>query len=442
MRLFTIGVFIFFSTMCHAAERALIAPEDLQADLRAARAFIERTHPALDIGLDAAMGPVGAALSRSLTRDQAWSVMARLNPVFADGHVMIGYEDWRGDARAHLRSGGGFFPFEVAIHTDGTVRILAWLGGRKSLLAGSRIARINGRDAQAVAAELMERVHGDTPQFRARLVGQRFWFLLWKMYGAPSSYTVELESKSGLRLAQAHSEAVVLQDDASFERQFQFRLLPPNAALLTLGSFAWPDKERFMAFTREAFARIKDQGVSTLIIDVRRNGGGNDDYWIDGVLRYVAAKRFRWASTYLKRVLEGRAEPGQRTGDSVAGEVNRWVEPDLAEPLHFGGRVYVLTGDATYSSAILFANTVQDFGFGTVAGPGSAVRARQSGGTLRLVLPRTGLVVSSPRFMLDRPSGLRSPLLFTPDLVIADDLYKPDAMIDAVLAHSRSAPLP
>ena len=106
--------------------------------------------------------------------------MARLNPIFADGHVMIGYADWRGEARAHLRSGGGFFPFEVAIHGDGTVRILAWLGGQRSLLAGSRIERINGRDAKAVVAELTERMHGDTPQFRARLLGHRFWFFCGK----------------------------------------------------------------------------------------------------------------------------------------------------------------------------------------------------------------------------------------------------------------------
>jgi hypothetical protein len=442
MRLFAICLLFCFSTVCQAADSTLIAPEDLRGDLRAARAFIERTHPALELELDAALGSVSSALSSNLTRDEAWSVMARLNPIFADGHVMIGYADWRGEARAHLRSGGGFFPFEVAIHGDGTLRILAWLGGRRSLLAGSRIGRINGRDANVVVAELMERMHGDTPQFRARLLGQRFWFFLWKMYGAPTSYTVDLESMPGMRLAQARNEAVVLQEDASFERQFQFRLLRRNAAVLALGSFAWPDKERFMVFTREAFARMRDERVNTLIIDVRLNGGGSDDYWIDGVLRYVAAKRFRWASTYVKRVLEGRAEPGQRTGDRVAGEVTGWIEPALAEPLHFGGRVYVLTGDATYSSAILFANTVQDFGFGTVAGPGGAARARQSGGTLRFVLPRTGLVVSSPRFMLDRPSGLRWPSLFTPDVVMADDLSNPDAMIEAVLAHSRRQPSP
>ncbi|MFC0133941.1 hypothetical protein CR105_08310 [Massilia eurypsychrophila] len=442
MRLFAIGLLIFFCAASHATDSILITPDDVRGDLRAARAFIERTHPALELDLDAATGSISNDLSSNLTRDEAWSVMARLNPAFADAHVMIGYADWRGEARAHLRSGGGFFPFEVSIHSDGNVRILAWLGGQESLLAGSRIARINGRDAKVVVAELMERVHGDTLQFRARLLGQRFWFLLWKMYGAPASYTVELGSAAGMRLTQARSEAVVLQDDASFERQFQSRLLPPNAAVLVLGSFAWPDKERFVAFTREAFARIREERVNTLIIDVRLNGGGNDDYWIDGVLRYVAAKRFRWASTYVKRVLEGRAEPGQRTGDIVAGEVAGWVEPAVAEPLNFDGRVYVLTGDATYSSAILFANTVQDFGFGTVVGPGGAVRARQSGGTLRFVLPRTGLVVSSPRFVLDRPSGLRRPRLFTPDLVIADDLVKPDAMIDAVLAHSRRQPSP
>lgn len=442
MRLFAIWLLLCFSGASHAADSKLIEPDDLRGDLQAARAFIERTHPALEADLDAAIGSISNGLSSNLTRDQAWSVLARLNPAFADAHVMIGYADWRGEARAHLRSGGGFFPFEVSIHSDGGVGVISWLGGKRSLLAGSRIARINGRDAKVVVAELMERVHGDTRQFRARLLGQRFWFLLWKMYGAPENYTVEVESAAPMHLTAAHSEAVVVQDDASFERQFQFRVLPHNAAVLVLGSFAWPDKERFVAFTREAFARMREERVNTLIIDVRLNGGGNDDYWIDGVLKYVAAKRFRWASTYVKRVLEGRAELGQRAGDIVAGEVTNWVEPALAEPLAFGGRVYVLTGDATYSSAILFANTVQDFGFGTVVGPGGAARARQSGGTLRFVLPRTGLVVSSPRFVLDRPSGLHRPRLFTPDLAMADDLVKPEAMIDAVLAHSRRRPSP
>jgi hypothetical protein len=61
---------------------------------------------------------------------------------------------------------------------------------------------------------------------------------------------------------------------------------------------------------------------------------------------------------------------------------------------------------------------------------------------LRFVLPRTGLVVSSSRFMLDRPSGLRWPSLCAPDVVMADDLSNPDATIDAMLAHSRRQPSP
>lgn len=433
MRLLTTAALMCCSFAAHAADGALIAPEHVRADLRMAREFIERTHPELAASLEASSAQAAAALTGPLTRDQAWAAMARLNPALADAHAVIGFDDWAAATRAHLDAGGGLFPFEVAIDSDGTPRILAWLGGQASLLAGTRIARLDGRDARAVVAELMERVHGDTPRFRTRLLGQRFWFMLWKMYGAQASFELALEALPPMRLPAARTEPALLRDEASFERQFQFKLLPRKAALLVLGSFSWPDKARYLAFTRAAFAMIRKEGSTTLVIDVRLNGGGNDDYWIEGVLRYIAGQRYRWASTFVRRVLEARPEPGREAGDFVNGEVTGWIEPALDEPLRFHGRVLVLTGDATYSSAILFANTVQDFGFATVAGPGKAVRARQSGGTQRIVLPWTGLTVSSPRFVLDRPSGLNLPVLFSPDLVVEDHLSNPDAMIKTVL---------
>jgi hypothetical protein len=80
----------------------------------------------------------------------------------------------------------------------------------------------------------------------------------------------------------------------------------------------------------------------------------------------------------------------------------------------------VLVGSSTYSSAVVFSNVVQDFGFGKVAGVGDSVRAATTGGTRRTTLPNSGLIVVSPRFVLTRPSGKAEPTLLTPDIEVRD----------------------
>jgi hypothetical protein len=67
--------------------------------------------------------------------------------------------------------------------------------------------------------------------------------------------------------------------------------------------------------------------------------------------------------------------------------------------------VRVAIGPATYSSAILFANVMRDFGFATLVGTGGVARRAQSGGVRNFTLPQSGLTISVPRFVLDPPGG-------------------------------------
>lgn len=417
-------------------------PEALQADLKFAMAAIERIHPDLDQAVDherleQTVGDTLRALDHPMTRDEAWSVMARLNPVFADGHLLIGFDDWRQDGAAHLKT-GGYFPFEVALDERGDLRIVSLLGGGASRLAGARIVRINGQDVRLVVEELLARTHGDTPAFRAALLARRWWFFYWKLHGSPETYDIVVASGTPrtVRMAASRAEPVVLQDDASFEKQFGLTLLPNHAALLTVSSFAWPDEARYLAFTRDAFAELRDARVRTLIIDLRANGGGSDSPWMEGLLRYIADRPYRSGSRYTKRVLAGHQDEGQTIGDIVTGEITTWIAPDTGNPLHFSGRVYVLVGPSTYSSAILFSNVVQDYGFGAIAGSGAAVRARQTGGVQRIVLPNTGLVVSCPRFRITRPSGAADPEFLKPDTPLVENPRDPRATVDALVTQS------
>jgi C-terminal processing protease CtpA/Prc len=196
--------------------------------------------------------------------------------------------------------------------------------------------------------------------------------------------------------------------------------LPGNTALLTVSSFAWPDKAQFLAFTHEAFQELRAGGSRNLIIDVRANGGGDDVMWIEGILPYIATKPYRWGSRFRKRVVVADSAKHEAVGDIVDGEIETWVPPQPDNPLRFSGKVYVLVGSATYSSAVVFSNVIQDFGFGTIAGVGGSVRTAQSGGVRRTTLPNCGLIFAAPRFVLTRPSGAAEPALLTPDLAVRD----------------------
>ena len=426
-------------TVAWAADR--FTAEQVRADVEALAIGIAATHPNISHSVDPASFARALQALRQTTRDgldrdAVWRDLATLNPLLADGHLFVGYADWRGDTLRHLEKGGTLFPFEVAVGIDGRVRIVAVLGGARSAHAGAYLQSINGHPAQDVTQALLARVHGDSPSFRADLLSHRWWFYFWKVYGAPEAFEFVLEGSSRDPLQKAGSPArpAIMTGEEDFGRQFDFELLPDAAALMTVHTFAWHDPQAFFAFTRRAFRQMSAARTHVLVIDVRRNGGGDDALWLHGLLPYIADRPYRWASRYTKRVLKDNPARQEKAGEVLSGNIDTWTSPPTDDSLRFAGKVVVLVGQGTYSSAVLFANTVQDFRFGTLAGEGSSARSTQTGGVQKIELPNTGLVVWSPRFVLERPSGLRSSAWLTPDVQIADDPLDSNAAVRAVLA--------
>ena len=219
--------------------------------------------------------------------------------------------------------------------------------------------------------------------------------------------------------------------EKTFEQLFRFELLAGNAALLTIDEFYWSDKPKFYEFTRAAFERMRDAGTRTLIIDIRANPGGDDDVWYEGIMPYIATKPYRNGSTYVLKIIEGRAKEGQKVGDVVHGAQETVYQPQLDNPLRFKGKVYVLISPRTYSSAVLFSTAVQDHGFGTLVGVGGGARSTQSGGTQNIKLPNTQMTVVVPRFVLTRASGRVG--LLQPDVLVVGDPFRPMSAIDSIL---------
>ena len=413
---------LMLATASHADTQTRVSAEALRADVAFIRTTIASVHPdpSFSVAPDAlarSLDAVAADTPTSMTRDEAWRRLALLNPVLADAHLFVGYENWRADSAAHLAAGEGFFPFEVDVNQEGSVFIRAALGGDASELADARILAIDGVAAGSVNTELLKRVHGDTPRFRTALLSRRWWLYHWKFAGARTHYRLDL-ARAGRRwsidVPASKRMPAVLSDEADFARLFGMTIKPGCAAVLKVGSFDAAYKDRFVAFTRAAFARMQEELVDTLYIDVSDNGGGDDDLWLEGLMPYLATRPYRTGSTYLKRVLEPNPARGEVAGQTVDGHIETWHTPTPAYPLLFKGKVTVVIGAPSYSSTVLFANVMQDFGFANLAGIGHAARRMQSGGVRRFLLPNTGLALWVPRFILAPPAGAQRDALLDP----------------------------
>jgi hypothetical protein len=422
------------SFAAQSRERVAFTPEQLRADLASIQSALERTHPDVSHSVDAALlarafDDVRSKLDRPMTADEAWRVMSGLNPVMADGHLTVSYAGGAAaEIQRHLESGGRLFPYAVYLE-GGAIFVRSRPDGSATPLAGKRIDTIESVPADEIAAKLLAHMNGDTPALRAELLSDRFAFWYWKFFGEHRSFRLRIDGAESV--VEGSMDTPSAYREKTFEELFQFELLADKAALLTIDEFYWSDKPKFYEFTRAAFERMRDAGTRTLIIDIRANPGGDDDVWYEGILPYIATQPYRNGSTYVLKIIEGRAKEGQKVGDVVRGAQDTVYQPQLDNPLRFKGKVYVLISPRTYSSAVLFSTVVQDNGFGTLVGVGGGARSAQSGGVQFIKLPHTQMTFVVPRFVLTRTSGRGG--LLQPDVLVVGDPFRPMTAIESIL---------
>lgn len=435
-RVVALGLWLLaWSFAAQSQEPVTFTPEQLRADLAAIQSALDRTHPDVSHSVDPpvlarAFDDVRSKLDRPMTADEAWKVMSALNPVMADGHLTVAYPGGpAAEIERHLKSGGRLFPYAVHVTESAAIFVRSRLDGSATSLAGKRIDTIEGVPAEDVAEKLLAHMNGDTPALRAALLSDRFAFWYWKFFGEHRSFKLRIGGVESV--AEGSGDTPSAYREKTFEHQFRFELLAGNAALLTIDEFYWSDKPKFYEFTRTAFERMKLAGTRALIIDIRANSGGDDDVWYEGIMPYIATQPYRNGSTYLLKIIEGRAKEGQKVGDVVRGAQEDVYQPQLDNPLRFKGKVYVLISPRTYSSAVLFSNAVQDNGFGSLVGVGGGARSTQSGGIQFIKLPHTQMTAVVPRFVLTRSSGRGG--LLQPDVLVVDDPFRPMAAIESIL---------
>ncbi|WP_442792711.1 S41 family peptidase [Pseudoalteromonas sp. T1lg23B] len=388
-----------------------LSVEQAQQDFEQWFNWLHQTHPDLSHSvkdIDAfyqKVAEIKSTLKAPITAMTLWQAMAPLNSMLADGHIKVGHgsaSQWR----QWIAQGTALFPLEVHITNDG-MYVARDLSAQSSHYQGAKIEAINGKGITSILQTLLENTHGDTLAFRQNVLQDQFNRLFYMTFGPQDSFDIDLVDDNKKHRITLNAKAALPQSlvVSSFAEAFNVTF-QDNTAILRVNTFAWDDLKQYLTFMDSIFSDIKAKGISHLIIDISKNGGGNDDMWMAGILRYIADKPYRHFSTYRSKILLKYRDPGQIVGNIEQGENTRLIQPDLQLENFYTGKVSLLIGTGTYSSSIVFANTVQDYQFAQLIGAPTGGRSTQSGGIQFTKLTHSQLQMISPRFLLTRPNGV------------------------------------
>lgn len=348
------------------------------------------------------------------TYDQrrAWFALSELNPTLNDAHAGLrlpdtAFEAWRSE-------GGSPFPAPVEVRANGV--FVTEAGQNSQLMRGDQIIEINGRSTESLLSTLLPRMRGETEALRRRVLSLKFAEALWALTGDQSVHVVTVQRGDaqipGIRLDANQSAAGTAA--APFELQFREEI-----AVLVVDTFSRSYQSEFDLFLTDAFEAIADQDADTLIIDLRNNGGGARDL-SDRLMIHLTSQRYTPISAVTARITpENQAlVPGSELGQVISTPFAQWVQPPEALPHRFEGEVVILIGPGTYSQAVVFSATAQDFGVARLAGLPTEGAANQSGQVQRFILPNSGLTVQSPIYVFTRASGEQGREPLRPDLEV------------------------
>ena len=401
-----------------------LLPEKLLEDLIFLFEKVEKIHP--DI-----YGHTSQSLIDSLKQDVIYKLDKPMNsldfarliiPLVAalnDGHTKV---DWPWKYRRdYLDNNGAIFPFDVMIR-GGRIYVVNNYSADTTITTNAEILSLNGIPTKQLIKEMRRFISAELDHFRDVMIGERFGWHLWHVYGFEDIYDLEINQNRKTKVKRVNGvtleELRAKRGPIEPKPNYRYYVINNNTiGVIEINEMT--DNNKFKSLLDSAFKSINEQQIRHLIIDIRQNNGGNSDlantlfnYITDKPYKLIeevdikvsrAIKRnFRQNTPLLVRplfytVLQfnpiARAFTFARPGKTLT------YSPKISKPKNveykFDGDVYLLTGPVTFSSAIAIAAPFKCYNMGLVIG-------EETGGTLSgftnlidFELPNSGLQAQS-----------------------------------------------
>lgn len=303
----------------------------------------------------------------------------------------------------------------------------------RTILPGAQILAIDGQPAEKVIAKVWTVLpgDGDIPTGRAREF-RHFDQLYWFFFGQTDHFTVRVRETSGMEhvvelrgITDAEREKIDNPVNTPVMAGFQkiswtrenvaLRFLrDSNVAELHIGYFVGDD---FPKSLESAFKSLQERKTKTLIIDLRNNGGGHDQYGAM-LVSYLMSSPFRYFDRIDVKTINPSFVPytnlSQETLETLrVGTVKQssgiyrittayhsGVAEQVPEKYAFTGSVFVLIDGNTFSTAADVCAVLRHLKRAVFIGEetGGAYFGNNSGIEANLKLPNSGVEVKLPMF--------------------------------------------
>lgn len=377
-------LFSVIISVCCAQTVSAQRGDSLKPDIRFLKTKLETIHPDLyAYTTQARMEQLFDSCDQQLNDDtddrQFYGIVKNLLSAVRDGHL----------------SSGASPRFTQAIHSENTyLPLITYIKGDSIFIvnsidnkipAGSRLISINSHPADAMREKLYDYLMADGYNTTKKdlVLNQIFYFYYYLAYGYSAGFTVEYVSPEGELKTVALSsidEKIIntLKIPEAEKPLLSATFTDDKICILHIGTFDATSIQQaqlnYPTFLEKTFRKIKQDRIQKLIIDLRDNGGGRDDYGVM-LYAYLTKQPFRYY-LYLekdKKKLSGRPGLGQHKPAAIA----------------YSGDVWVLTSGQTFSAAAEFCSVAYSNQRCTFIGQetGGTYEGNHSGQLIRFEMP-------------------------------------------------------
>ena len=373
-------------------------------------------------------------IDRPLTRRE---VMLQFVPVVNDlrlSHTLV-FIPWKTfeEKAWYDKNNGTYLPLDVRIENN-----RLWVADNYSqtnIPVGDEIFAINDLKATDIIQNLYRYAEGATKDSKLMDIQESFPIHLWWIYDLKGPFKVKTKDSVYALNGLTANELMDLksknqnQEAKKGKEQYEYTQIDPTTSLLNFRDFTIKDEAQFYAFLKSAFLQLKSKSIRNLIIDVRDNPGGGDDYGIE-IIKYLYPLPFKAYSkfyykkskimedfSYLFLYPEDRSNPKMRKAANCMGDCqeehdygtyyeceNKALDPK-PDSIRFKGNIYVLSNFKVYSAGNCFVGLIKDYRIGKIIGTETGQSMSNDGQQCWFFLPHMNVMAAGSTTLCIRPNG-------------------------------------
>ena len=331
-----------------------------------------------------------------------YTVVTKICALAHEGHFKVG--DWADDIHAGFGSNTyTYLPVEVKI-LSGKIFVANDYSNEQRLNKGDEIIAINGVNTESILNKLLQVTpsDGEITTYAYRKIEEGFPWLFYFYIDQPDTFEFRIVDQNQQERTESIS-ALIRSDQVENVKKYISTNSSPNEstdegfytlditneyALLTLPSFDFRRVNKYevksKTLYKSIFKELQDKQVQHLVIDLRYNTGGRNEF-ADDMVPFISRNASK--DPYLKKTI------------SWEGKERKY---SLSAPskLAFKGSIYVLVNGKTYSAGGSLARYLKEYGDATVIGTETGTRYEgfAAGSSQVINLPNSQLKIEIPRY--------------------------------------------